>query len=132
MIALRVVGLAGLLALAATTGCDHFPGRHDYGPPADARVVQKLCTSDLGGKNAELQVWRDGATAITVYELIPDSDGPHAGVTALYDSRGREQLKLPPPDMKTSPEALERDRRRDQVLEDGRRAETIECGKDAG
>jgi len=121
-----------LAALVATASCNYWPGTHDYGPPTDPRVVHKLCTSDLGGKNAELQVWRDGATAITIYELVPDSDGPHAGMTALYDSRGREQLKLPPPDMKTSPEALERDRRRDQVLEDGRRAETIDCGRDAG
>jgi hypothetical protein len=126
------LALAALLALVATGGCDRWPGNHNYGPPADPRVVQRLCTSDLGGKDAELHVWRDGATAITVYELVPDEDGPHKGVTALYDSRGREQLELPPPDMKTSPEALERDRRRDEVLEDSKRAETIECGKDAG
>jgi hypothetical protein len=132
LIAARGGLLAGLLALVATGGCEHWPGNHNYGPPADPRVVRTLCASDLGGRNAELQVWRDGATAITIYELLPDSDGPHAGVTALYDSRGREQLKLPAPDMKTSPEALERDRRRDQVLEDSKRSETIECGKDAG
>ena len=132
MIATRGAALAGLLALLAMGGCDHWPGNHNYGPPADPRVVQKLCASDLGGKNAEVQVWRDGTTAITSYELVPDSDGPHAGVTALYDSRGREQLKLPAPDMKTSPEALERDRRRDQVLEGSKSAETIACGKDAG
>jgi hypothetical protein len=113
-------------------GCDRWPGNHDYGPPADPRVVQRLCNSDLGGPNAELQIWRDRADAITIYELVPDPDGPGKGTTALYDSRGREQLKMPPPDMPTSPDALEIDRRRGTVLEDSKRRETIACARDGG
>jgi hypothetical protein len=125
------LGLAALAALAMG-GCDRWPGNHDYGPPTDPRIVTRLCTSELGGPGAEVRVWRDGARAVALYDLVPDPDGPHKGVTSLYDSRGREQLKLPAPDMATSPEALERDRRRDAVLEDTKRTETIECGKDAG
>ena len=94
--------------------------------------MARLCTSDLGGPGAELHIWRDGARAVALYELVPDSDGPHKGVTAIDDSRGREQIKLPAPDMATSPEALERDRRRDAVLEDTKRTETIDCARDAG
>lgn len=94
--------------------------------------MEKLCKSDLGGPKAELHVWRDEAEQVTIYELIPDSDGPAAGTTALYDSRGREQLRMPRIDPPTSPQALERDRRRDSVLEDSHRRETVDCHRDAG
>jgi hypothetical protein len=109
-----------------------MPGSQHHDPPVDARVVQKLCTSDLGGPKAELHVWRDNVDRVTVYELIPDSDGPAAGVTALYDSRGREQLRMPRIAAPTSPEGLERDRRRDSVLEDSQQRETVDCKLDAG
>jgi hypothetical protein len=121
------------LALAAALGaCDRLPGNQRHDPPVDARVVRMLCASDLGGPKAELHVWRDGADRVTIYELVPDTDGPSAGATALYDSRGREQLHWPPIAAPTSPERLERDRRRDAVLEDSQERETIACKLDAG
>jgi hypothetical protein len=132
---LRRTGAALASTAAAAllvAGCDRLPGTHPNGPPVDLRVMQKLCTSDLGGPKAEVQIWRDSHDAITVYDLVPDPDGPQKGVTALYDSRGREQLRMPPPDSPASPLALEVDRRRGTVIEDSKRAETIDCARDAG
>jgi len=113
-------------------GCDRWPGTQRHGPPTNPAVVQKLCGSDLGGPKAELHVWRDDRDAVTVYELVPDEDGTARGTTALYDSRGREQLRMPAIDPPSSPLALERDRRRDAVVEDSKRAETLACAPNAG
>jgi hypothetical protein len=128
----RAALLAGALGVLLAASCDRWPGNHNYGPPADPRVVQRLCTSELGSPKAELHVWRDSNDAITVFDLVPDPDGPQKGVTALYDSRGREQVRMPPPIIPSAPEALEIDRRRGTILEDSRRAETIECARDGG
>ena len=94
--------------------------------------MRKLCSSDLGGPKASLQVWRDDADRITIYELVPDPDAPAKASAALYDSRGREQLRLPPVEDPSSPQALEVQRRRETVFEDSKRRESIECRGDAG
>jgi hypothetical protein len=127
-----VAGIAAAIAALGGVACDHLPGHHDTSPPADPRIVRKLCSSDLGGPKASLQIWRDDADRITVYELQPDPDAHAKASAALYDSRGREQLRLPPVEDPGSPQALDVQRRREMVFEDSKRREEIACRLDGG
>ncbi len=123
------VTLALLVAMIAPASCDTFVRHAPKGPPPADGVVRALCTSDLGGPKAKVRVWRDSEGQVTVLELLPDADAKARASSALYDSRGREQLRLPPVDDPGSPQALEVDRRRDEVIEDSRRGETLSCSQ---
>ncbi len=94
--------------------------------------MQRLCTSDLGGPEASVVIWRDSTDAVALYDLTPDPHAKAKASVALYDSRGHEELRLPPVEAPTSPEALEVERRRESVLEDTKKGETIDCKVDAG
>jgi len=87
-------------------------------------LVKTICAAPGAGKGAHVQVWRrpDDAS-VTTLELLP---GASSSPTVLYDDTGREQLTLPARH-DSSPEALEDDRRRDTIIEDGKRAEKIPC-----
>ncbi len=123
-------GMGG--ALGGASACDRLPGHHPAGPAPDARVIRKLCTSDLGGPQASVQVWRDDQDRVTVLELQPDPDAKAKASAALYDSRGREQLRLPAVEGVATPQALEVQRRRETIFEDSKRSESIDCKVDGG
>lgn len=126
---LAAVALAVAMAAQA---CDTFVRHAPKGPPPSAAVVRAVCTSELGGPKARVRVWRDDHGQVTVLELFPDPNAKARASEALYDTRGREQLRLPPIDDPGSPQALEADRRRDTVIEDSRRGETLSCGAPDG
>jgi len=96
--------------------------------PPHAPVAPDLLKTICGasGAGAHVQVWRrtDDAS-ITTLEVEPKA---RDGMLVFYDERGREQLQMPAhPDAPSSPEALQDDQRRDNVVEDGSRAERVPC-----
>jgi hypothetical protein len=128
-----VKAAAGIaLAVGMFAACDKFALPAMSGPPPDPRVIRTLCTSELGGQAAWIKVWRDDRGAVTVLDLHADPDAKARASTALYDSRGREQLRMPPIDDPGAPAALAAERRRETVIEDSRGAETISCATDGG
>jgi hypothetical protein len=96
--------------------------------PLPAATVHSLCTSAYGGDAAKLQVWRQRDGAFVVVELLPDvakhgEDSP----TTFFDDDGREVLRVRHVDAPSSPEALDNDRRREDVTQGGGKAEVIAC-----
>jgi hypothetical protein len=120
------------IALALVSACDTFVRHAPKGPPPDGAVVRSLCRSDLGGPRASLRVWRDDHGEVTLYELRSDPALRNRSWMALFDTRGREQLRQPPIEAPGSPDALEADRKRETVIEDSRLGETIKCAMDGG
>ena len=95
--------------------------------------MRQLCGSNVAaGPKATLQVWRDDTGQATILELHPDPDAHALVASALYDTRGLEQLRVPAIEEKSSPQALDFERRHDAVVEDSRPGETIPCAPDAG
>jgi hypothetical protein len=129
----RSLGLAALvLAPLALVACDKFVRHAPKGPPPDARVVARLCASELAGPGASLRTWRDEQGQLVLLELLPGQDGRSHASTAYYDTRGRETLRVAPFDDPGSPQALDAEQRREEVTAGLRPGETVPCGADAG
>jgi hypothetical protein len=126
-----VVAVGVALALSAG-GCDKFVRHAPKGPPPDQMIIGQICASSIGGPKATVLVWRDMQGQVTVLELRPDPEAHSRTAAALYDNRGREDLRIPALEEKSSPQELEFERRHDAVVEDSRPGETLSCAPDAG
>jgi hypothetical protein len=126
------VGIAIALSLVGAA-CDKFV-RHapEGGPPPNQMIVGQICASNIGGPKATVQVWRDANGQVAILELFPDPDAHSRTKSALYDGRGREQLRIPALEEKSSPQTMEFERRHDAVVEDSRPGETLSCANDGG
>lgn len=124
------IGLGVKLALfgVAATSAMACRQRPPPGPPPAPSAVRAICTSELGGDGARIQVWRRMDGTIATLELIaPPSiaDAP----SVFFDETGRESQRIAShPVAPGSPEALDADRRRDMATADGKKAEVVRCG----